>query len=181
MANRFISDMGRLFSFATIELNDKIGNIERCLRRGDKAYNYDTVRSMIVYEKSNGIHHVHANGTISLLRLLRALDFTRQLLQATYENHDNERRKASNIGWTAYEQTLAFRHAWTVRHLVKMSMHLLPKKSDIIELMLKGRSESNSLHANELFMQDFLFTLNHVYELVHQVYEENNLLELVFV
>lgn len=80
-----------------------------------------------------------------------------------------------------------FYQRWAIRHLVRMGMHLLPCKEDMIDMILKtapaSTSYKDSSHYREYdsIIKDFIQVLNHVYGLVHKTYDKHNFLELVFV
>lgn len=171
--------MGRLFTFANIELNDKIGNVERCINN-DTENHYVTVKSAIEYEKATGLYKTHSNTSVSLLRLLRGLDFIRKLLEMAYQNFDND-KKCYEIAWTAYQQTLGPRHPWAIRHLVRVGLRLLPRKEIMIDYIMCGldRKKGENIHAHESFVLETLDNLNKVFERVNKIYAENDFLELV--
>lgn len=78
-------------------------------------------------------------------------------------------------------------YRWAIRHLVRMGMHLLPTKEDMIDMILKtappskNYKESSDYREYDSIIKDFIQVLNHVYGLVHKIYDKNNFLELVFV
>ena len=102
--------MGKMFSFVAYDLVDKFQNIEK-LQQQDEEMNYVTVESAINYEKEQNIHTVNQNATLSLLRLIRGLDFIRKFLETFYDNIDSP-KKTHELAVQVYEQTLAFRHKW---------------------------------------------------------------------
>lgn len=76
---------------------------------------------------------------------------------------------------------------WAIRHLVRMGMHLLPCKEDMIDMILKTAPPSNNYKDSsdyreyDSIIKDFIQVLNHVFSLVHKTYDNNDFLELVFV
>ena len=99
-----------MFSFVAYDLVDKFQNIEK-LQQQDDSMNYVTVESAIQYEKEQNIYMVNHNATLSLLRLIRGLDFIRKFLETFYDNIDSH-KKTHELAVQVYEQTLAFRHKW---------------------------------------------------------------------
>lgn len=188
-----MSELGRIFSFVTAELNDKCSNIEKCIQKeftttnnnntttsgGSGPIYYATVKSAIEYEKSNGTYAIHKQTTISLLRLLRGLDFIRRLCDNAYSNMETNKR-CHEIALEAYDETLAFRHRWGIRHLARVGFHLLPKKHDMIHYMLRGSPPYAHYKENDHLFQEFISTIHRVFFLVHKTYDENDFLELVF-
>jgi len=56
---------------------------------------------------------------------------------------------------------------------------LLPKKSDLIEIMLHGADHKCTKKEIEVVFQEFLTSINKVYSIIHKIYDENDFLELV--
>jgi hypothetical protein len=137
-----------------------------------------TIQTAIEYEKSKDTFMVNHNATLSILRLIRGLDFIRQLIDGL--NHSaNDNKKIHEIAVHAYETTLSFRHKWAIRQLVKAGFYLLPKKSDLIEIMLHGAEHKSTKKEIEAVFQEFLTSINKVYSIIHKIYDENDFLELV--
>jgi hypothetical protein len=170
--------LGRIFGFVSWELNDKCGNVDKCILKDPSKYM--TVTEAVEYEKVSGIYKIHSKTSISLLRLLRGLDFIRRLVENCYSNLESD-RKLPELAYEAYEQTLAFRHKWAIRHLVRMGMHLLPTKSDMIDMILKTAPPCKHYKEHDGLMYDFIHTIDKVHGIVHKIYDDNDFLELVFV
>lgn len=142
---------------------------------------YVTIQSSIDYEKEKNIYMVNHNATLSILRLIRGLEFIKKFLEVLYQNMDTHKR-SHDIGVEAYDATLSHRHKWAIRQLVKTGFYLLPKKSDLVVIMMHGAiSDSNNHRSKEsdVLFQDFLNVLNKVYSIIHKIYDENDFLELV--
>ena len=107
---RFFDKLGKMFSFVAYDLVDKFQNIEK-LQQKDADLRYVTVESAILYEKEQNIHMVNQNATLSLLRLIRGLDFIRKFLDTFYHNIETP-KKTHEWAVQVYDQTLAFRHKW---------------------------------------------------------------------
>lgn len=136
--------------------------------------NYVTIHSAIEYEKSTGIYKKEKKVTLSLLRLMRGLDFLRKFIEAIYNNQKTS-KKSHELAWEVYEQTLSFRHNHMIRNLVKTGVHFLPKKQELFVKLSYGAEETNF---DELF-KEFSSTLEKIYIILYKLYEENNFLELV--
>lgn len=175
---KFINMLGRIFGFVSWELNDKCGNVDKCIKK--EPTKYRTVAEAIEHEKSTNIYKVHQNTSISLLRLLRGLDFIRRLVEKTYDQLESD-KKLPELAYSAYEDTLAFRHRWAIRHLVRVGMYLLPTKEVMIDLILKTAPPCHHYKEHDTIIREFIAVLNEVYSLVHKTYQENEFLELVFV
>jgi len=169
--------LGIVFNFVKTDLTDKFQNIEKCIENDATRTYYASVQSFIEHEKTNQIYMVNHNATVSLLRLIRGLDFIRMFLENLYNNKENS-KKSPELAWTAYTETISFRHNWKVRTLVKTGMYLLPRKSDLIMAMSNGIE--NKQDCDRVFCE-FLYTLNNVYMIIHKIYEKEDFLELVLV
>jgi len=177
LINRFFGKIGKLFSFVAADLVDKFNNLEKCLAQ-DKNNNYATIQSAIDYEKKHEIYMENQNATLSILRLIRGLEFISKLLENMHNNMDSN-KKMPELAWQVYNQTLAHRHGWPVRQLAKAGFYLLPKKHDLFQIMLIGADPNNDKKENDTLFQDFTKSLDKVYSLIHKIYDENDFCELV--
>ncbi len=157
---------------------DKFQNLEKCMQNDQNKKNYSTVQSSIDYEKENNIYMINHNATLSLLRLIRGLDFIRKFLENLHKNRDNN-KKTPELATIAYEQTLSFRHKWVVRKAVKTGLYLLPYKQDLLVIMTNGIESHMQENKSEAVFLEFLATIDKIYLIIHQVFEKNNFLELV--
>jgi len=177
--NRFFDFLGKVFTFVKSDLVDKIDIIERCHQQdakenGSSSGNYATIDGAVEYEKACG----RDKATLAMLRLMRGLDFIRRFLENFYKNQDNN-KKPYDLALSAYEQTLAFRHSWTVRQLVKAGLCILPRKKDLVVYMYTGVNPQNTRSENDQLLQEFLDQFQKVYSSMHKLYEQHDFLELV--
>lgn len=175
---KFFDQLGKLFTFVAADLIDKFQNIEKCMTNDGENNNYVTVQRALDYEKEAGIYMVNHNATLSLLRLIRGLEFIRKILENLYQNQDNG-KKSYELAGQAYDATLAFRHRWTVRKLVKAGFYLLPRKNDLINIMLMGTDPANGRKENDIVYQEVLGAISKVHSIIYKIYEQNDFLELV--
>ena len=173
--NRLLDHFGKVFNFVKSDLVDKFQNLDRCIKNDVSQNNYETIQSSINYEKSLNIFMMNQNATLSILRLIRGLDFLRKFLENLHKNKDNN-KKTPELAGLAYEQTLSFRHKWAVRKIVKAGLYMLPYKSDLIRIMSSGIDDKKEL---ENTFTEFLALIDKIYGIIHKIYEENNFLELV--
>jgi hypothetical protein len=167
--------LGAVFSFVKSDLVDKFQNIDR-LQSNDKTNNYETIQSMINYEKKNrDIYMQNHNGTLSVLRLHRGLDFIINFLENLHKNRENS-KKTPELAASAYEKTLAFRHKWAVRKLCKTGFYMLPHKHDLIKTFSQGIEKESD---PERLFNDFLDTLHNIFDTIYKLYDANKFLELV--
>jgi len=176
---RFFDFLGKVFTFVKMDLVDKIDIIERCHQKdldenGPSSLNYATVDGAVEYEKSIG----RDKATVAMLRLMRGLDFIRRFLDNFYKNQDNN-KKPYDLALSAYEQSLAFRHSWAVRQLVKAGLCILPKKKDLVVYMYTGVNPNNTRDENNVLLQEFLDQFHMVYSSMHTLYDRHDFLELV--
>jgi hypothetical protein len=167
-----------MFGFVSWELNDKCGRVENCML--SEPSEYTTVSNAIEYEKIQGIHKVNKNASISLLRLHRGLDLIRRLVENCYSNLESK-RKLSELAYEAYEQTLAFRHKWAIRHLVRVGVHFLPNKHDLMDMILKTAPPCENGRDRDSLMYEYMSAVDRVHGVIYKIYEQNDFLELVFV
>jgi len=176
---RFFDFLGKVFGFVKSDLVDKLDTIDREIHQEQQQHNgvnanYVTVHGAVEYEKSIG----KDTATVAILRLMRGLDFIRRFLEGLYNNQDTS-RKPYDLSLEAYEQTLAFRHSWTVRQLVKAGLCILPSKKNLIIYMYTGVPAGNSRGENDLIFRDVLEQFQKVYSSIHKLYEKYDFLELV--
>jgi len=176
---KFFDFLGKVFGFVKSDLVDKLDIIEREIRQEKEQCDginkhYVTIESTVEHEKSIGKN----TATIAILRLMRGLDFIQRFLEGLYKNQETN-KKPYELALAAYEQTLAFRHTWTVRQLVKAGLCILPTKKNLIVYMYTGVPASNSRVENDMIFQDMLTQCQKVYSGIHKLYEMNDFLELV--
>lgn len=70
-------------------------------------------------------------GSRTLLRLHRALDFTRMFLEKLGELEDND--KVSTMAKEVYHKTLANFHPWLIRSAANLALYSLPSRKDLIK------------------------------------------------
>lgn len=150
--------------------------IEKCIE--SDPVNYESVHSAVEYEKSIDIYKDHGQATVTILRLMRGLDFIRLLMDDAFVNMDTK-KKCTDIALDAYDKTLAFRQKWTVRNITRAGFYMLPKKKEMIDFMLRGSPAYKNYKENDYVFKEFLAVIHQVYYLIHRTYYENDFLELV--
>lgn len=122
---------------------------------------------MIAFEKSQG----NQPGTIALLRLLRALEFTYLFLQrAVVSPVDSSTPK--HVAWDVYKQTLHRRHHRAVRLSIWVATATIPKRESLKQTLARGEIELNT--SEKCFP-----LIEKIYRDIYRLYEENDILELV--
>jgi hypothetical protein len=122
---------------------------------------------MIEYEKCRD----DKSGTIALLRLLRALEFTYLFLKRAIVL-STESSTPKHIAWDVYKQTLHKRHHKAVRLSIWFATATIPKREILRQTLLRGEIEPDT--SEKCFP-----LIENIYRDIHRLYEENNLLELV--
>lgn len=135
--------LGRLFSFVASDVGDKTHILSE---HGSSAIGekYKSVGAMLEYEKNEAKildhdkphllsihHHNHhlANGSRTLLRLHRALQFVVEFIDGVRLAGNQD--KMSHLARTAYDSTLAAHHPWLVRKGVHLAVHSLPYREQV--------------------------------------------------
>jgi len=122
---------------------------------------------MIEYEKSQA----DKSGTIALLRLLRALEFTYLFLQrAVVSPVDSSSPK--HVAWDVYKQTLHKRHHKAVRLSIWFATATIPKRETLRETLLRGEIDPRT--SDQCFPM-----IEKIYRDIYKLYEANDILELV--
>ena len=176
---RIFDGMGKVFSFVTSDVHEKIGILQHHLA-SDVGAHYTTVERMIEYEVANGIttsgiSRGQPSGSRTLLRLHRALKFLILLFSEIAKWPASSTEKFSALTWHAYDATLAQHHPWIVRGLVQCALYTsAPSRSSLFRRMDPAGSQeqiNDQLNAAVLAMQP-------VYDCVQASYKNKDLLQL---
>jgi hypothetical protein len=170
---RFCRLQGRLLGFVANNLEEKIGILET-LRRCDTCNNYRTVQSMIKYEVEYGLTTFRGrvpSGSRTLLRLQRGLEFILRFIDELSMSEDGA--KSSYIAHNVYKRTLANHHPWHKQKMAYITLFMLPNRRDLIETMCK-----QSYDQVLILMDEVTQTGNPIYDIIHNLYKKNNLLNL---
>jgi hypothetical protein len=163
---RFFDHLNVVFSFVAHDLADKFDLIDNLYK--NNPINYRTVQTMIEYEQSLD----DKSGTIALLRLLRALEFTYLFLSRAIISPTESSSSPKHVAWDVYKQTLHKRHSKAIRLSIWFATATIPKRETLKQTLVRGTIEPDT--------SDKCFPLiENIYRDIHRLYEENNLLELV--
>lgn len=136
------------------------------MHRGDPEHNL-IVQKLIAYEQTRE----DKTGTVALLRLLRALEFTYLFLQrAVVAPTDSSSPR--EVAWQVYQETLHKRHSKPARMGIWAATATIPKRESLKRTLLRGEVQPRT--DEKLFP-----VIERVYRDIHRLYEENGLLELV--
>jgi len=176
---RFFAVMGKMFSFITSDVHNKLATLQHYLA-SDVGDHYRTVDKMIEYEVANGItvepetSGRQPSGSRTLLRLHRALEFLILLFYEMAQSSANSSESFSALVRRAYRATLANHHPWVVRSAVSVALHAVPSRSSLVQRLDPEGSEERiigQLNAAVLAMQP-------VYDHVQALFSDNDMLQL---
>ncbi|XP_046432065.1 ceramide-1-phosphate transfer protein isoform X2 [Neodiprion pinetum] len=128
---KFFQLMGSVFSFVSSDLKQKIDILAELISKDEE--NFVTIKSMIQHETENNLLQKadYTNGSRTLLRLHRGLDFISEFLRQLGELSDGD--KTSACCQDAYNKTLAKHHPWIIRKGAVVAMYAMPTR----ELLFK--------------------------------------------
>lgn len=128
---KFFQLMGSVFSFVSSDLKQKIDLLIELMNKDDQ--NYRTIKSMIDFEKENKLLEKSdfVNGSRTLLRLHRGLDFIKEFLRQLGDLLDTD--KTSSCCQDAYNNTLAKHHPWVIRKAAIVAMYTMPTRETLFK------------------------------------------------
>ncbi|XP_074107414.1 ceramide-1-phosphate transfer protein [Cotesia typhae] len=164
---KFFQLMGSVFSFVSSDLKQKIDVLNDLVNKND---NYQSIKSMIDYEKENKLLEKsdYTNGARTLLRLHRGLDFIREFLRQLEELKESD--KTSNCCQDAYQKTLSKHHPWVIRKAAVVAMYTMPTR----EVLFKKVCGEN-VQRNVDILPKMLEVTADVFNRTHNLYELHNL------
>jgi len=169
---KFLEMLGTLFYFVITDVREKINILEEFLVK--EPVKYKTVKSMIEHELEEKqlqppASNLRTNGSRTLLRLHRAMEFIYKLLDRLY--NADPKLKSPQVCTDTYESTLGKHHSWFIRKAVTIGMHALPKREVLIGYMIHNNEDREKF---PLFIQ----TSEKVFTTVEQLFKRHNLLNL---
>lgn len=138
------------------------------MNRNDPEH-YRTVQTMIAYEQTRD----DKTGTVALLRLLRALEFTYLFLERAIVSSTNS-SAPKHVAWDVYKQTMHKRHNRAIRMAIWAATATIPKRESLKQTLLRGEIQPQTSEKSFPLIEK-------TYREIHRIYEENGLLELVHV
>lgn len=171
--SKFFEGLGSLFGFINSDVKSKLDILDDYRKSDDVGDNYETLNSMIEYEKEEGIiaDEKKPSGSRTLLRLHRALEFIAALFKAISTANDDA--SVGKMAKESYDQTLAKYHPWLIRKGASVAMLTLPKVQDIFAKALP--EEKKDLRQLVTGVSE---EATKVYNFTQSVYEENDILDL---
>jgi len=131
---RLFDVLGRGFGFVKSDLVEKTEILELIAEKNSERFT--TIEEMVKYEVDNNLTVVYTkdgnnySGSRTLVRLVRALDFIKLLLQYIEERTTLELGQCAR---EAYDRTLALYHPWAIRKAAGLAFHILPSKQNFVK------------------------------------------------
>ncbi|KAH7957227.1 ceramide-1-phosphate transfer protein [Rhipicephalus sanguineus] len=171
--SKFFEGLGSLFGFINSDVKSKLDILDDYRKSDDVGDNYETLNSMIEYEKDEGFiaDDKKPSGSRTLLRLHRALEFIAALFKAISTANDDA--SVGKMAKESYDQTLAKYHPWLIRKGASIAMLTLPKVEEIFAKALP--EEKKDLRQ---LVTGIAEEATKVYNFTQSVYEKNNILDL---
>ncbi|XP_008550781.1 ceramide-1-phosphate transfer protein [Microplitis demolitor] len=165
---KFFQLMGSVFSFVSSDLKQKIDALNELLIKDND--NYRSIKSMIDYEKDSKLLEKNdcTNGSRTLLRLHRGLDFIREFLRQLGDLKDVD--KTSNCCQDAYNKTLAKHHPWVIRKAAIVAMYTMPTREVLFKKVC-----GEHVQRNVDVLPKMLEVTADVFNRTHNLYEFNDL------
>ncbi|KAF5287070.1 hypothetical protein FQA39_LY16055 [Lamprigera yunnana] len=131
--NRFCDLMGVVFTFVSKDLRSKMDILYQFLQNSETSDHFHSAKKMIEYEAVNNLldKKGYTSGSRTLLRLHRGLDFIRVFLKNVHELKDTD--TTAGVCRAAYDQTLAHHHTFMIRGGVKLAMHTMPTRGQLLK------------------------------------------------
>ncbi|CAF0896642.1 unnamed protein product [Adineta ricciae] len=162
---KFFNHLNVVFSFVANDLHDKFDLLDGCVKHHPVPF--ETVQTTIEHERNRE----DKSGTVAILRLLRALEFTYLFLERAIVS-PTDSKSTKHVAWDVYKQTLHKRHNRAVQASIWLATATIPKRDALKEILLRGEVEPHT--ADRCFP-----LIGKVYRQIYRIYEQNQLLELV--
>ncbi|XP_012218280.1 ceramide-1-phosphate transfer protein [Linepithema humile] len=161
---KFFQLMGSVFSFVSSDLKQKIDILIDLINKDDQ--NYRTIKSMIEYEKENKLLEKSdfVNGSRTLLRLHRGLDFIKEFLRQLGDLLDAD--KTSSCCQDSYNKTLAKHHPWVIRKAAIVAMYTMPTREALFKKVC-----GENVQRNIDVLPKMLEVTADVFNRTHSIYE----------
>lgn len=164
-SSRFFNHLNIVFRFVADDLIDKFDLLDS-MHRGDPEHNL-IAQKMIAFEQTRE----DKTGTVALLRLLRALEFTYLFLDRAVVS-PTDSSSTREVAWQVYKETLHKRHNKAFRMGIWAATATIPKRESLRRTLSRGEAQPQT--AEKVFP-----VIERVYRDIHRLYEENDLLELI--
>ncbi|XP_076066545.1 ceramide-1-phosphate transfer protein [Oratosquilla oratoria] len=172
---KLIELLGSVFTFVASDVKKKV-TILQCYCKGGAGDYYYSLASMIEYEKDNNLltSTTNPSGARTLLRLHRALDFTRNFLLELHKV--SPETGLGSLTRDVYNRALANYHSWSIRQTVKVATLVMSTKEVFVD-QLTGGDEKVKKHFESIVLEA-VEVMGSVYNATQKLYEEYDLLDL---
>ncbi|CAG0884445.1 unnamed protein product [Cyprideis torosa] len=172
---KFFNLLGTLFGFVASDVEQKVKILKGLRESEEHGHQLHTVKSMLDYETENSLHKKNPNnGSRTLLRLHRALNFIYEFLTELCALEDEE-KGLSHICQDTYNRTLSHFHSWPIRKCVSMAAYALPTKKGLMHKAIQDPSEVTMITE---ILPETLNSIQTVYDRCQQMYLERELHDL---
>lgn len=167
--------LGILFRFVEVDVTEK-QTILQSLYKNNAKY-YGSVKKMVsyeCYEEDKKLLKPKKQGSRTLLRLHRALDF---LIKFVQHLHECEDKQTPEIFQMVYDKTLSPHHTWFIRKSVKFASYTVPSREKLL-LFIMGSKNKEEMGNWEHEKETFIEIMSKVYERVQNIYKKEDILNL---
>lgn len=170
---KFFSLMGTVFGFVSSDVKEKVEILEKLRKHADHGERFETVRSMMDYERDGNLlaKKDYVSGSRTLLRLHRGLDFIYLFLKRLGEL-ESANANTCAVCQTAYNETLAQFHPWLIRKGAVMAMYAMPNRDQLLEKVCLDASLAIKL------LPEMLGVARQVYDRTQNLYTVYDMHEL---
>ncbi|KAH7728360.1 Glycolipid transfer protein domain containing protein [Aphelenchoides avenae] len=170
--SRLFSFFGVMFSFVETDVTEK-REILKALH-GNDSENYATVGRMVAYECCEKDAPPKNQGSRTLLRLHRALQFVIFFVEDL--RNASESQGITEIFRSCYDRTLAEHHGWFIRKGVQLASHTIPSRPKLMEEIFD--TDDHPKEEVDRTADQFVKAATTVYNRVQKIYRERDLLDL---
>ncbi|EDW01216.1 ceramide-1-phosphate transfer protein [Drosophila grimshawi] len=169
---KFFMLMGSVFTFVSSDVRSKLDILYELRKQDtDEAKHFDSIKTMLLYEKEASLLHQkgYVSGSRTLLRLHRGLEFVYEFLNRLQEIADDE--KSHHVCKSAYNDTLAKYHSFLIRKGAQMAMYAMPTRGDLLKRVCRNVDVSRAVAK----LPEMLQHMRIVYDRTEQLYAQEEL------
>jgi len=172
--NKFFGILGTVFGFVASDVTSKLEILQN-FRDGNNGQKFETIESMILFEKNENLleNPKYVSASRTLLRLHRAMKFIFLFLEEVcrFKMDDGLTKACQN----AYNATLAEHHPWIIQKAAIMAMYALPNKEGLFN-RIKLPHETEEYYSQ--VVSKSVEAMKEVFFRAQKLYEEHDLLNL---
>ncbi|XP_054164619.1 ceramide-1-phosphate transfer protein-like [Oppia nitens] len=178
---RFFNLLGKVFVFVANDVESKINILDVYLKESENGHQYQTLQSMIAYEKTSNLLKIdiskRPSGARTLLRLHRALEFVAQFMLEVSRLDDD--KGTAEVARLCYKRTLAKYHPWVIKQSASLAMYTLPYRYQLVQRAYGGTvpSSMSSVTISDS-MNRLAVIADEVFHATEKLFDEHDLLDL---